>query len=339
MLRISGRMRLVAKIFSKITISAFVGLLFVLTAMFMKYKFVYKVKVNRNDVGYVASKIALEDEINNYVINGDSDNVGYVVLNSKVDYEMMLVDKNIPTNEAQIFAQIKDDSDVYYKVYAIIVDGKEKGFVESIAEAQEIVDEINEMQSKYADKAVLEIEEKYLMEYDVVESVTVAVNDIFEPIKEVNEAIKEIRSTPAAVTKISDDAVIALKENLATLDFDVPVKNSIITSRYGWRTSGYHYGLDLAASTGTSIEVAEAGKVTYAGWLGNYGYLVKVEHTDGYETYYAHCSKIVANVGDVVEKGDLIAYVGSTGRSTGPHLHLEIRYEGTALNPEIFIYD
>lgn len=72
---------------------------------------------------------------------------------------------------------------------------------------------------------------------------------------------------------------------------------------------------------------------------GNYGYLVKVQHSGGYETYYAHCSKLVAEVGDEVNKGDIIAYVGSTGRSSGPHVHLEIRYDGKTLDPEIFVYD
>jgi murein DD-endopeptidase MepM/ murein hydrolase activator NlpD len=129
------------------------------------------------------------------------------------------------------------------------------------------------------------------------------------------------------------------KENLRTLDFEVPLENPIITSRFGWRSSGYHYGIDLAAPMGADITAAEDGVVTYADWCGNYGYLIKVQHSGGYETYYAHCSKIIAQVGDEVQKDQLIGLVGSTGRSSGPHVHMEIRYEGTPLNPEVFLYD
>ena len=119
----------------------------------------------------------------------------------------------------------------------------------------------------------------------------------------------------------------------------MPVTNYVISSRFGWRSSGYHYGIDLAAPLGTDLVAAESGTVTYADWLGAYGYLIRIKHNDEYETYYGHCSKILVNVGDTVEKGQLIGKVGSTGRSSGPHVHVEVRYQGTPLNPEVFLYD
>ena len=132
--------------------------------------------------------------------------------------------------------------------------------------------------------------------------------------------------------------VEVLKDSLYELNFIKPLDVGVITSRYGWRSSGYHYGLDIGAPTGTPIHASESGVVTYSAWCGNYGYLIKVKHESGYETYYAHCSKLIAKVGTEVNQGDVIAYVGSTGRSTGPHLHLEVRYNGKTLDPEIFIY-
>ena len=332
-------MRLVTKTISKLIFSMFFGCAIILALMFIKYKFVYGVKINNEDVGYVTSRIALEKEIDNYIINGEGENVGYVVLNSKIDYEILLVNKDIPTEENKIFAQIKDDCDVYYKLYAVIVDDEEKGLVSSLEDAQKIVDEVNNKQSEYKEQSTLEIEEKYLLEYELIDDIEVAINDIYEPIKKVNDAVKEIRTAPAAGKTVSDAVLLTLKENLSTLDFNVPIKNPVITSRFGWRSSGYHYGIDLAAPTGTSITSAESGIITYADWCGNYGYLVKVQHSGGYETYYAHCSKIIAKVGDEVAKDQEIAKVGSTGRSTGPHLHMEIRYEGSPLNPEVFLYD
>ena len=313
LLKMSSKARLVTKIISKLIMSVFIGSVIVLSLMFMKYKFVYSVEINQETAGYVASKAALEKEIDNYMINGDADNVGYVVMNAKLSYKMVLVNKNISTDEENILAKVKDSCDVYYRVYSVLVDGKEK--------------------------STLEIEEKYLLEYETSGDVELAVNSIFEPIKKVNDAIKEIRVAPAAKRTVSNEVLLALKENLSELDFELPVRNPVITSRFGLRTRNYHSGIDLACPTGTSIAVAEDGVVTFAGWSGNYGYLVKVQHTGGYETYYAHCSKILTTVGAEVKKGDVIAKVGSTGRSTGPHLHLEIRYDGSPLNPEVFIYD
>lgn len=114
-----------------------------------------------------------------------------------------------------------------------------------------------------------------------------------------------------------------------------------ITARYGsggsrW-SSGRHTGLDIAAPTGTAIYSADAGKVTFSGWKGSYGYLVIINHGNGYETYYGHCSKLLVSVGETVAKGDLIAKVGSTGNSTGSHCHFEIRYNGVTKNPENYL--
>ena len=114
-----------------------------------------------------------------------------------------------------------------------------------------------------------------------------------------------------------------------------------ITARYGsggsrW-SSGRHTGLDIAAPTGTSIVASDSGRVSFAGWKGSYGYTVIIDHGNGYETYYAHCSKLLVSVGETVSKGDLIARVGSTGNSTGAHCHFEVRYNGVTKNPENYL--
>lgn len=114
-----------------------------------------------------------------------------------------------------------------------------------------------------------------------------------------------------------------------------------ITARYGsggsrW-SSGRHTGLDFAAPTGTPITAADSGRVSFAGWKGSYGYMVILNHGNGYETYYAHCSKLLVSVGEVVSKGDVIAKVGSTGNSTGSHCHFEVKYNGVTKNPENYL--
>ena len=114
-----------------------------------------------------------------------------------------------------------------------------------------------------------------------------------------------------------------------------------ITARYGsggsrW-SSGRHTGLDFAAPTGTPITAADSGRVTFAGWKGSYGYMVILNHGNGYETYYAHCSRLLVSVGETVTKGEVIAKVGNTGNSTGSHCHFEVIYNGVSKNPENYL--
>ncbi len=339
MLRISGRNKLLLNVVTKIVGSVLFGLSILVAVMFVTYKPVYKVSINNKEAGYVMSKNSMEKAINEYILNGDAENTAYVIMNATVDYEMMLVKKNIQMNEDKIFAEVKDKCDVYYKVYALKVGDEEKCILEKLEDAEAMRDSINEKQKNFKNKAEVEIVEKNMLEYDATTDIEVAVADIIAPLKKENDEIVRIRTQLTSSKTVSKDVLQALKENLKELNFTKPVEGGIITSRYGWRTSGYHYGLDIGVALGTPIHACEDGVVTYSAWCGNYGYLIKVQHSGGYETYYAHCSKLVSEVGDEVKQGDLIAYVGSTGRSTGPHVHLEVRYDGKTLDPEVFVYD
>jgi len=108
----------------------------------------------------------------------------------------------------------------------------------------------------------------------------------------------------------------------------------------GWRfadpSNRGHIGLDYRCRLGDPIYAADSGVVVWAGWNGGYGNLVRVRHGNGYETYYAHFSAYAVSCGDPVVQGQVVGYCGSTGWSTGPHLHYEIRYNGVPQNPELF---
>ncbi|HWK60056.1 MAG TPA: M23 family metallopeptidase [Eoetvoesiella sp.] len=129
----------------------------------------------------------------------------------------------------------------------------------------------------------------------------------------------------------------------ASLPTYQPVNYPYLSSSFGWRrnpvTGRYamHEGLDFAAPRGTPIRAASGGVVTEAGRVSGYGKMVEINHGNGLVTRYAHASRLDVKVGDIVEKGQVIANVGTTGRSTGPHLHFEVRMAGHPLNPTLFL--
>ena len=116
--------------------------------------------------------------------------------------------------------------------------------------------------------------------------------------------------------------------------------SGVVTSRFGSRWGSTHKGLDIGAPQGTAIKAAAGGTVVSAsyGYNGGYGNMVVISHGNGIQTAYAHCHSLAVSVGQKVSQGQLIATVGNTGRSTGNHLHLEIRVNGVAQNPQNYLY-
>lgn len=122
-----------------------------------------------------------------------------------------------------------------------------------------------------------------------------------------------------------------------------PVKHGWLSSYFGMRTDpftgrrAFHSGLDFAGKMGSDVVAVAAGVVTYAGKRSGYGNLVEINHGNGYSTRYGHNSKILVSVGQTIKKGQVIAKMGSTGRSTGPHVHFEVLINGHAVNPKKYI--
>ncbi len=138
---------------------------------------------------------------------------------------------------------------------------------------------------------------------------------------------------------------LLLQQNLQknTMPNGQPVHALYNSSSYGWRVDpftgkmAFHEGLDFSAARGSPIYAAAGGIVVLAARTSDYGNIVKIDHGGGVETRYAHASKLLVHVGERVKKGQIIAEVGSTGRSTGPHLHFEVRSNGTPLDPRKFL--
>jgi len=164
-------------------------------------------------------------------------------------------------------------------------------------------------------------------------------NDIYDPdlIFEGQElfipSVEEAREVEGVATPdVGDMGEIILNKGL----FLWPTEG-LVYSLFGMRWGRMHRGIDISGKTGTPVLAARDGTVTFAGVKGGYGNIVILSHEDGYETRYAHLSSFKASVGDAVQTGDVIGLMGSTGRSTGPHLHFEIRKDDTARNPLFFL--
>ena len=166
--------------------------------------------------------------------------------------------------------------------------------------------------------------------------VAVVASIVKENGQEVSRDILEQTTVKEAVPQVKQVGVKEPPSGYGTGTFSAPVSGTI-TSRFGYRRSGYHKGLDIANSYGTPIRAADNGIVIEAGWDGLFGKLAKIDHQNGYVTYYAHNSSFAVSVGDVVQKGDVVAYMGSTGNSTGNHCHFEIHKNGVVQNPENYI--
>ena len=191
---------------------------------------------------------------------------------------------------------------------------------------------------EYTDSANL-----YKGDYKITSAGQYGAADVVATVTYVNgeETERTVLSSVTLREPVTEQRLQGTKERptwLPTGSFRWPVSGRI-TSYFGGRKSPggigstNHKGIDIAAPKGTPVYAADGGTVTYAGWMSGYGYLVRINHGNGYETYYGHNSSLTVSVGQHVYKGQQIARVGSTGNSTGNHCHFEVRYNGVAKNP------
>lgn len=140
-------------------------------------------------------------------------------------------------------------------------------------------------------------------------------------------------SNKVAFSTLGNGSTELYKEVFLHNSLNTPIRG-VLTSTFGEQRNGYnHKGIDLAANSGTPIEAALDGTVYFSGVASGYGNVVMIDHGNNTETVYAHCSTLKVSAGEKVTKGQIIAEVGSTGDSTGPHLHFEIRVKGTPVDP------
>ncbi len=289
------------------------------------YKPAYAVTLNGEFVGYTNDKNGLQKEINSYMKGVEEENIAFVDVETLPEYSLCFVKRDTSDSGEEILNSVKDMGTTYYECYAITLKDEEKYYVASKDEAEEIVNTLKKKNSNnISDIAYTEVYDTNSKEYSDKDTI---VAGLYE--KKVYYSTSS--SYGYGVTTAKLDVNISLIKPIET--------GYTITSRFGTRSSGMHKGLDVAAPMGTPIHAASSGTVTTAGWTDTgYGNYIIISHGDGIETLYGHCSQLYVSAGDYVSQGDVIGAVGSTGWSTGPHLHLEIRVNGTRVNPQYYLY-
>ena len=318
----------------KLIILISLAVLLILACIASFYKISYSVTINGEMVGYTDNKSKLQTEINDYIEKGESENTAFVQVESLPEYKVCLLKRDVQASDEDIFNIIKSAGTTYYRYYSINENNEEKLYVANFTEAEDIINQLKEKNSKNMDN--ITISEKYETQMQDFTTVEDAVSNLYVQKPQVTVA----KTKTTSVGSVNTATTIAGGKVSLGISLARPV-SGIISSRFGARSSirsSAHTGLDIATSTGTPVLAAASGTVTFSGRKGSYGNLLVITHSNGVQTYYGHCSKLYVSAGTTVTQGQTVAAVGSTGNSTGPHLHFEIRVNGVAYNPQNYLY-
>ena len=263
------------------------------------------------DVEAIANAKVAELSKNAEISNWNFDSSGFLQETSSV---------NNPTNNKKTLTeQVKSHVDITYNQYElkILKDGSIYYF-KTEQEANSFKEQIGEE---------VEISKTEVRTLD-----NITTKEVLD--KKIAKLKEEKEAETIRVASVTSRSGINRKSNSGTLPI---VSYSYISSYYRSASRPSHTGVDFAATKGTSILAYKSGTVTRASWNGNYGMCIEIQHSNGEKTRYAHCSGYNVSVGQTVSQGQVIGYVGSTGNSTGPHLHFEIMINGSFVNPLNYI--
>ena len=337
MINIFGKVAMLIRTWVKYIVLAILSAFIIIGITAFFYHPTYEVSLNGEVIGYTGNKSELQEKVNKHISAKEEKNVAFIQVDAMPTYKLCLLKKDIVLNDDEIFSKITNDGTTYYKYYAITEKKKEKVYVGTFKEAEEIVAKLKKKDS--ANKGDIGIVEKYDPKIKDFTSVEKSVSKLYE--KKVVYTAEANYTSYAAPSASNYSSVKSAKKVELGVALIKPV-SGIVWSRYGSNDSvrsHAHSGLDIAASKGTPIKAAAAGTVTYAGNANDgYGNYVILSHGNGVQTLYAHCSSLNVKKGQKVSQGELIAKVGSTGNSTGPHLHLEVRKNGVTYNPQNYVY-
>lgn len=310
-----------------------VAILLIVGSIFLTYKPSYSVTINNEFVGYCKNKSELQSKINYYMENGNDENTAFVQIENLPEYKLCLIKRNLKTQDEEIYDGVIKSGVSYYRTYALVEDGQEKKYISNFEDAEKVVSMLKEKNSSNKDN--ISIVEKYDIEAKENSTIEDCVNVLYKEVKPIQEV--KVASTENNTNSENATKAVSKKKSLG-ISLITPTHGTI-TSRFGIRSRDNHKGIDVAAPKGTPIKAASSGTVVHSGNLNDgYGNYIILSHGNGIKTYYAHCSSLLVKKGEKVSQGQVIAKVGSTGISTGNHLHFEIRINGVAQNPQNYLW-
>lgn len=303
-----------------------IALFIIITIILFKFNIAVEVSISGEEIGYVKDRKAFEEKIQNEVLNTEDSTLETVELAEEPQYKLTFLSKAEDTNEDEIIAKLENDATRTYVRFAVTLDNEQTAILEKLEDAENLVDE---MEEKYGEERKVGIQKVYSIN-----------NEEYQPVS-IKTARTEITGAIEEQIEKEEEEQRRKEQTVNGVYLAVKPISGTITSRFGNRESirsHAHTGLDIAAPKGTPIKAAASGKVIWSGYKGSYGNLVKIDSGNGVVAYYGHCSKLYAKVGQQVKAGDVIAAVGSTGNSTGNHLHFEIQLNGQCVNPQNYLY-
>ena len=333
--------------------------IFICTVIIVKYKPAYIVTVGGKTLGVISKDNNLDKDIEKYK-NHREGTIALIDIVNMPTYEFTLVSRDTRFNESEIYEEVKDSAIITYKTYAITLNGENIAEVDTEIEAEDIITRLKDGLNENIEYE-LAIVEMFSTTQNGIDSesafnqlndIKIAKTQAYEEEqarleaerieRERQEAAERARLAAISYSSVQGISSSVGSGNIGGLSLSYPLPTTpLITSRFG-ESSGsrsyVHTGVDLATSLGTPIYAVAAGTVITATYNGSYGNMIAIDHGDGIQSWYAHCNSLNVSVGQTVDAGTMIATVGSTGNSTGPHLHLEIRINGQAVNPQNYLY-
>lgn len=291
---------------------AYIGLIF---SLFKPY---YKVEIDNIFLGYYQSQEDYQkvfDEIVNEKYENDYETTKYF---SKEPCFEKIYAKPKYVEQFNNYELIEENISKDYTIYKIIVNNETQMYTKTNERAEQVVEAL---------KKEVKAETTFSIEKEIISDLTSITTQ--EECDEIQKKI--IEANKKAVITSRGGSVRSNNKGYLW-----PTTSKTITAYFGAsgsRWSSTHTGLDIGVPSGSNIMASKSGTVIYSGWNGSYGYYVKIDHGNGIITAYAHNNRLLVSAGDKVKQGDIIALSGSTGNSTGPHLHFEVIVNGSFKNP------
>ena len=298
---------------------AFIVTGFLLVFISLIFKPYYKVTINDEFIGYFKDYEEYQNCYNKLSQNIYEDDIKVLkYYTSEPIFEEVLIKTNYAKKIDNI-ALMNKQFEIEYVIYSIKINGEIKFYTKTNEEAEALT---NELKDKVKESTEIIIEEARTRDKNLISNEQYT-TDVKEQV---------IRENKKVTSRGGESRETAEKSY-----YIWPTTSTRITSSFGARWGKKHTGIDIGVGLNSNVYAVDEGKVIFAGWNRLYGYQVKIQHSDNIVTTYSHCNKVLVSAGQYINQGDIIALSGSTGNSTGPHLHFEYIINGEFKNPLNYI--